>query len=226
MTEVNIAMGRNSNHQSSRFNPVLRFLAHLVSYLFHPLFISSYVMAFLIFVHPYAFNGFDQRTKVFRFLNIVLCNLLFPAFSVFLLWRLKFIQSIFLHTVKERILPYIIAMIFYWWTWHLSENLSDIPASAIHFLLGSFLALCGAFMCNIYFKISMHMTAMGGALMFFFLFSFHDEYASGLYLSLALLATGLVGTARLIASDHSRFEIWSGIFVGMLSMVAGWYWPF
>jgi hypothetical protein len=204
------------------FNPVVRFLAHLVSYLLHPLFISSYVMGFLIFFHPYAYNGFDPRTRLFRFLNIVLCNAAFPAFSVFLLWRLKFIQSIFLRTVKERIIPYIIAMIFYWWTWQLSRNLPDIPSTAIHFMLGSFLALVGAFLCNIYYKISMHATAMGGALMFFFLFSFSDEYASGLYLSVVVLLTGVVCTARLIVSDHTRWDVWSGLFIGMLAQYVAW----
>jgi hypothetical protein len=207
---------------AKEFNPVLRFLAHFISYVFHPLFISTYVMWFLIFVHPYAFIEFDHRGQVFRFLNTVLCNAFFPAFSVFLLWRLKFIQSIFLRTAKERIIPYIIAMIFYWWTWQLSRNLSGNPVMATHFLLGSFLAVCGVFFCNIYFKISMHMAAMGGALMFFFLLSFNDQYSSGLYLAIVLLVTGLVGTARLVISDHSRFEIWSGLFIGILAQYISW----
>ena len=68
----------------------------------------------------------------------------------------------------------------------------------------------------------MHSTAMGSALMFFLLFSFSDGYASGLYLSIVVLATGLVCTARLIVSDHSSFQIWSGLFIGMLSQLVSW----
>lgn len=202
--------------------PVIRFFAKLVAYVFHPLFITSYVMAFLLYVHPYAFTGFDDRTKLFRMVNIVLCNTLFPVFSVFLLWRLQFISSMHLKTVKERILPYIIAMIFYWWTWNVFKHLPDTPQSAISFLLGAFLALCGGWMCNIYFKISMHSIAMGGAMMFFFLFSFNDSYASGTYLSIVVLATGLVCTSRLLTRDHTAFEIWSGLFVGMLGQYIAW----
>src|ERR1700730_13812344 len=168
---------------------VLRLLAQFFSYIFHPLFLTSYVMAFLIFVHPYAFTGFDHTTKVLRFLTIFIFTALFPAFAVFLLWRLKlFVHSIHLHTVKERIIPYLIAMIFYWWTWNVFRNQDNTPG-AIHFFLASFLAVCGAWMCNIYFKISMHTVAMGGAMMFFLLFSAQDDYASGLYLSLAVLVT-------------------------------------
>jgi hypothetical protein len=202
---------------------VTRFFANLFSYIFHPLFISSYVMAFLIFIHPIAFAEFDPRMKVLRFLNILLCNVLFPLFAVFIMWRLKlFVSSIFLKTEKERMIPYLIAMVFYWWTWNLYKNWTDAPALAVHFLLGSFLALCGAWLCNIYFKISMHTIALGSALMFFFLFTATDDYASGLYLSIALLATGLVATSRLLLDAHSGFEIWSGVFIGMLAQFIGW----
>jgi hypothetical protein len=201
----------------------LRILAYLISYVFHPIFISTYVIGFLIFYHPYAFAGFDPTTKVFRFLTILVYNSLFPLFAVFLLWRLKLgVQTMQLRTMKERIIPYMIAMIFYWWTWHVYANLPEIPAVAIHFLLGAFLAVCGAWMFNIYFKISMHAIAVGGLTMFFFLFSFRDAYASGLYLSAAILITGLVCTARFLCSDHSPFEIWSGLFTGLLVQWIAW----
>lgn len=208
--------------QSSTLAP-LRFLAYFISYLFHPIFISTYVIGFLIFFHPYAFAGFDPTTKVFRFLTILVYNSLFPLFAVFLLWRLKLgVQSMQLHTMRERIIPYLIAMIFYWWTWHVYANLPDIPPVAIHFLLGAFLAVCGAWIFNIYFKISMHAIAVGGLTMFFFLFSFRDAYASGLYLSAALLVTGGVCTARFLCSDHTPFEIWSGLFTGLLVQWIAW----
>jgi hypothetical protein len=219
MTYSNTAV---SGRTTGNYSPVLRFFAHLVSYLFHPLFISAYVMGFLIFLHPYAFSGFDHKVKVLRFLHIVLFNALFPAFSVFLLWRLKFIDSMMLRTVKERIVPYMIAMIFYWWSWNVFRNLPDSPSMAVHFLLGAFLSICGGWFCNIWYKISMHAIAMGGALMFFFLFSFSDVYASGLYLSVALVLTGLVCTSRLILSAHNGFEVWSGLFVGLLAQYIAW----
>jgi hypothetical protein len=202
--------------------PFLRFFAHLVSYIFHPLFISSYVMGFLIFIHPYAFAGFDHKLRVLRFLNIVLCNTFFPAFSVFLMWRLGLVGSMMLRTQKERLIPYVTAMIFYFWTWFIFNGLPDIPVLAVHFLLGSFLAVCAAWFCNIYFKISMHAIAMGGALLFFCLLGFHDEYGSPLYIVLALLATGLVCTGRLILSTHSPFEVWAGLFVGILTQYIAW----
>lgn len=203
-------------------NPVLQFFGQLISYVFHPLFITSYVVGFLVFFHPSIFVGIDDHIRVLRFIHVFIFDALFPGFSVFLLWRLQFIASMHLRTPKERILPYIIAMIFYWWTWNVFKNLPEIPPVVIHFSLGAFLALCGAWMCNIYFKISMHAVAMGGALMFFFLLSFNDNYASGLYLSVALLVTGLVCTARLLTGAHTLFELYSGLAVGLLMQWIAW----
>ena len=77
MTNITTAAG-------SVRKPMFHWFAHIISYIFHPLFISAYVMGFLIFLHPYAFSGFEHKIKVLRFLHIVLFNALFPAFAVFL----------------------------------------------------------------------------------------------------------------------------------------------
>lgn len=202
---------------------VIRAFANFFSWVFHPLFITCYVMFFLIFLHPYVFAGFDYRTKVFRFLNIFLCTTFLPLFSVFLMWRLGlFMNSLQMRTTRERIIPYVIVMIFYWWPWNVFRSLPDTPSIVIHFLLGNFLAICFAWMSNIFYKISMHAVAMGGLMMFFFLFALQDSYASGLYISVAFLIAGIVCTSRFIVSDHSPVEIYSGLFVGLFAQFIAW----
>ena len=72
----------------------LKALGQLFSYLFHPLFISLYVCAYLIYLHPYAFALYDHKQKFFRLLWVFSITTFFPAFTVFLLWRLQFAKSI------------------------------------------------------------------------------------------------------------------------------------
>ncbi len=211
-----------SQSQSVSFPAPVRFLAHLFSIVFHPLFITSYVIAFLVFIHPYAFVDNDRQLKIFRFITVFFANVFLPLFSIFLCWRLKFIKSLQLKTARERIIPYIIIMVFYWWPWIVYKNIPDTPAVAVSFLLGAFLAVCGGWIANIYYKISMHAIGAGGLMMFFILFSFHDNYASGLYLAIAVAISGVVCTSRLIVSDHTYFEIYSGLFVGLLSQYIAW----
>lgn len=201
----------------------LRIFAQIVSYIFHPIFISGYVAAFLLYVHPYAFAGFDERMRTLRLLSVLVSTCLLPAFSVFLLWRLGFIRSIVARTQKERIYLYVIAMVFYFWVWYVFNNLSDSPMAIKQFLLGAFLALCLAWMANIWMLVSMHGTAVGGMLVFFILQSFTDPYMSGAYLSIALVITGLVCTARLLLGGHSRAEVYTGLLLGGLAQLAGYY---
>jgi hypothetical protein len=201
-------------------NPAIRILAHIISYIFHPIFIPSYVTAFLVYIHPYAFAGFDAKTKFFRVMFVVFDTAFLPLFSVFLMYALKLVKSVQMRTQKERILPYAAALVFFFWAWYVSRNLTDSPESFTQFLLGTFIAVCGAWIYNIYMKISMHAIAMGGLVAFFLLqVLLRQEDTTGLYLSVAVLIAGLVCTARLIVSDHNPREIYGGLVIGALSQL-------
>lgn len=196
----------------------VRVFAHIVSYVFHPLFIPAYVMAFLLYVHPFAFIGYEDRMKFLRLASVVVSTLLLPGFAIFLLWRLQFIKSIFLRTQRERIIPYVIAITFYFWVWYVFNNL-DSPMAAKQFLLGSFLAICGAWMANIWFKVSMHGTAMGGLLAFFAIQAMGYPSIGAPYLFIAVFIAGLVCTARFIVGGHTRKEMYAALLIGILAQV-------
>jgi len=200
----------------------VRFFAHFFSILFHPLLISSYVFAFLIYLHPAAFEGVDLHTKNLRMFSMVLFTLFFPALSLFLAWRLKLIKGLALNNRQDRLVGFIVTMFFYFWASYVFRNLPDVPPVAAHFVLGTFLAVCGAWMCTIFYKISLHAVAMGGLITFFILFAREDPYVSGLYLVLPVLIAGLVCSSRLILGAHNRFEMVTGFFVGILGQAVAW----
>lgn len=195
----------------------LRFPAHVISVVFHPLFIPIYVCLFLMFWHPLVFAGITPQGKV-RFLASIFVNLtLLPAAAVFLLWRLKFIDNIYLRTQRERIIPYAVTMVFSFWAWNVFRQIPAAPPLFVDFLFGTFIAVIAAWMANIYFKISMHGLAVGGMLMFTILVSLYADGSTGQYIAAALLIAGVVCTARLIVSDHKPAEVYSGLVLGALS---------
>jgi hypothetical protein len=195
---------------------VIRFFARLISFLFHPLFIPGYIAAFLLFVHPYAFSGFNEKAKMLRFASVVLLTAFFPAFTVFLLRRLGFIESIFLRTQKERIIPYVASMFFFFWIYYVSRNLPNTPPLFKTMLLGVFLGSIAALMANIYFKVSMHGIAMGGLVTFFLILALFGSFPVPVFLSISILIAGLVCSARLLLSDHQPFEVYAGFFLGVI----------
>jgi hypothetical protein len=200
----------------------VRILAHFFSILFHPLLISSYVFAFLIYLHPAVFEGVDAHTRNLRMFSMILFTILFPAVSLFLAWRLKLIKNLTLENRQDRLVGFIVSMFFYFWASYVFRNLPDVPTVAAHFVLGTFLAVCGAWMCTIFYKVSLHAVAMGGLISFFILFAREDPYVSGLYLVLPILVCGLVCSSRLILGAHTRFELITGFFVGIAAQAIAW----
>ncbi len=201
----------------------IRALAHFFSWVFHPLFIPAYVTAFLVFIDPYTFAGFNMKYSLFRLIFVVFNTAFIPGFAVFLMWRLKLIQSMHLRTQKERIIPYAAAMIFYFWAWYVAHRQKENPEPFIDFLLGSFLAVCAAWFLNIVNKVSMHAIAIGGFAMFFLLHAFSQSDVTGIYFSIAILIAGVVCTSRLIVSDHTPAEIYLGLIAGAFcQVIAGW----
>ncbi len=193
----------------------VRLFGHIVSFFFHPLFIPSYITAFLVYADPYAFAGLPDKGKIFKVVSVIFSTAFLPFFSVALMKQLGFIKSIFLRSQKDRIIPYITCMVFYFWIWYVSKNLHDHP-SLVAMLLAVFLSCIVGMMANIYYKISMHGIAAGALFVFFIWLAFNSTMPFGTYLSIAIFITGLVCTARFIVSDHNAFEIYSGLLAGAL----------
>ncbi len=203
---------------------IVTMLAKIVSYVFHPLFIPTYVFIFLVYQVPYEFAGITDYQLKLRMFSIFWLTAFFPAFAVFLLWRLKFSESIFLRTQKERIAPYIITMFFYWWMYYLSRNFTDQPAVLKFFYMGIFVATVFGLILNNYFKISLHAMGVGGALAAIILFAMYYQMPLGVSMSVAALIAGAVCTSRFLVSDHTNTEIYTGLFVGIgCQLLAYWF---
>ena len=195
---------------------VVRILAHAISYIFHPMFVPLYVALFVLFVHPLLFAGFTYDMKI-RLAATVFVNLtLLPAATVFLCWRLKFVNSLHMDDQKERIIPLAAAMIFYFWCWYVLKNNVAVPEQFRTFLLGCFLTIIGGWLANIVFKVSLHALAMGGVAAFFFILTFGADGSSAQYLAAVLIICGAVCSARLLVGAHVPADVYAGFLVGAL----------
>ena len=223
-----LAVNENNNLEEISIpeNPVqpntLRIPAAIISYIFHPLFIPVYFMSFLIWVQPQFFAAFDVWDKLKYLIQVIVNCTFLPLISILLLRQLKFIDSIFLKTQKDRIAPYIIIMVFYFWNWYVFKNLYAIN-EIVSFSLAMFIASILGFLANIFFKISMHAIAMGLTCTFFSILTFTLSANLTIYLSASLLIAGLVCTSRLIVSDHSPREIFMGFLYGVFSQLIAYF---
>jgi len=202
---------------------VLRIAAKIISFIFHPVFVPVYIMCFLVYIHPYLFAGFSNQNKSIAMIQAFVMFTFFPVVTVLLLKALKFINTIYLYTQKDRIIPFVACGIWYFWIWYVWHNLPEYPVAAVQFALGVFIASSIGLLTNIYMKVSMHAISVGVMITFILLLAFSQDISFGIYISVALFIAGLVCTARFIVSDHTQKEVYVGLFVGVVSqLLGGW----
>ena len=97
--------------------PALKIPAVIFSYIFHPVFVPVWIILFLVYIHPSYFSGFSEKGKLQTVIISVINLVLFPLFSIGLMKALGFIDSIFLRTRKDRIIPYMACGIFFFWAY-------------------------------------------------------------------------------------------------------------
>lgn len=198
----------------------------VISYLAHPIFVPTLFFLVCIQLLPYEFVGIDPFKLKLKLFGVFWFTAFFPAFGVFLLWRLKFIQSIYIETSKERIIPYFISMFFYWWMYYLSKNFTDQPAILKSFYFGIFISTALGVVANNYLKVSLHGMAWGGLLTALVCLWYHYNLnISGIIIVTAFL-TALVCYARLQLKSHSDKEVYVGIILGLFCQAFGYWFVF
>jgi hypothetical protein len=138
-----------------------------------------------------------------------------------LLKALGFIQSIQLPTQKDRIIPYVACITFFFWSYYVSKQLGD-PVELRAFLLSAFITSSASLIINNYMKVSMHALGVGGMLAFFVLLLFANKLDDVSSLLAAVLITGITCSSRLIVSDHKSVEIYTGLITGILIQLVAW----
>jgi len=184
--------------------------AKFISYVFHPLFIPLYITYFIIQIRSYQLAGINDWINLRILLQVFVNCTFLPLASILLLRALKFIDSVFLKTQRDRIIPYIICMIF---------EIKDLVSVSMAIFNASVLG----FLVNISMKVSMHAISVGVMTTFVALLAFSDSSSFSFYLSITVLIAGIVCTSRLIVSDHSQKEIYYGFLIGILSQLAAHY---
>ncbi|RYD77230.1 MAG: hypothetical protein EOP53_13325 [Sphingobacteriales bacterium] len=218
-----ISDNRNQAAPALKVSPVLKLIASVLSYIFHPIFLPLYAVWFIAYVHPSFLSGFSDGMRLRTVLITAQNAVFYPLFSVLLLKGVGFISSIFLRTQKDRIIPYMACGIFFFWTFIVFKEQGLFPKILPSFMLGVFLASSAALLANIYFKISMHAIGVGGVVGLFIIIAGTNTMLMTWPLGIALLVAGLVCSARLLITDHTPKDIYSGLAAGLLAQFVAAY---
>lgn len=195
----------------------MKIFSHILSTLFSPLLVPTYgvALAFLCSMLAVTPPGVRVRLTIVAF--IITC--LLPLVAIFLLHKLGIIKDRQLNERTERTYPYIASAIAYGacaWTLHHA----NAPAWLWLFMVGGVVAVVVNTIVNRWWKISAHLAAMGGLLALAFrIAAEHVVLPSVNYLAVVsaiVIATGLVGTARIFLGRHSLLQVLAGAANGFL----------
>ncbi len=201
---------------------VLKFFANLVSYIFHPVFMPVIVSSLLFDLSLAGFAGISRADYYSKWISIIAINtLIFPLITALLLKGLGFIKSIYMYDQKDRIIPLIATMVFYFWAYHVFSNINP-PFILKVLLLGTFWGVIVLFMLNIFFKISMHTMAAGGVLGLMIVLLISSPVSMAIPFFGTIIIAGLIGTARLLLGAHKPGEIWAGYIFGVIVQLAAY----
>jgi hypothetical protein len=192
-------------------------LARVISYVFHPLLIPTYILLLLLNLNSFLTLSLPVSFKLTLAGVVFLTTVLFPLFLTWMLYRLSIISSVVMAAKEERIYPILAISVFYYLTYFL---LRGIHISAIFsiYMLGATLLAILSLMVNFYRKISLHMIGIGSFTGLFlglslnFGINLHAEICAG------ILLAGIIGFARLKSNAHQPAEIYSGFAMGVFVM--------
>ncbi|MCY7410470.1 MAG: hypothetical protein LH473_09365 [Chitinophagales bacterium] len=196
----------------------MKTLANIISVLFHPLALPTYAFVMIYFMNPLLFANYNEKQLSQIFLMVVINTFIFPAFSIFLVWKLGFVKSLAMDDAKERLDPFIVSGVFYIWAYVVFRK-SGLPQILDVVILGATITLFAIFMINLFRKVSLHAGGMGSMIIITLAMCMITGANFNLLLFGIVLLAGIVGTCRIFLNAHDTYEVFTGYLIGMVGMM-------
>lgn len=193
-------------------------VARIVSYIFHPLIIPTYAILILFNISSHYVHVLPFNYKMILLGFVFLFTFLLPSVALFFMVKLKLVDSLEMHSRRERPAALLIVALFFYATYYIFNQL---PVNKIFtiYMLGATLLVLISLLINYFYKISLHMMALGALLASLVGFSFLIHQDIRIYLFLLIIISGITGTARLILHAHTPLQVYTGFLLGVFVML-------
>jgi len=216
----------------------MKAVARVFSFVFHPLFVLTYMTLILLWTNPFSFGWRHVAEADTLLIIMIMTTITLPGLAVLMMKALGWVDTFELKTQTERIGPFLVAGVMYLSLYLHVTHAETFPVSLRIAVLGTLISLWGCFFINMFMKVSLHATGMGGlvaiALLTKWVFGY-DEAQIGLpgganlvvpvntLLYIIILIAGIVCTSRLIVKAHERRDIYAGFILGFTSIMISWF---
>ena len=198
-------------------------LANIISYIFHPMFMLTYLMAYFLFTNNYFSFFVSPVKKLFLISAVVVFSVILPFLNMVLLKKLGYIKSMQAKQANERFMPYVSTITLYVGLIYILHDLS-IPYFFKQLILVSLMVIAVDFIINFFTKISAHASAIGGCIGVIYFYQYISTNGDITPICICVVIAGLIGFARLYLNEHSPKQVYSGFTVGFLTSLACLTW--
>lgn len=194
----------------------LHILSQTISGLLYPLFMPTYGMVLYMMAMKHRLSHLPNLYINMSIGGTVFLSAIVPILLIILLWKTGSISSLTITDAKQRTTPYIYTLICYgFWAYFLRATM-QLPIFLLLVAIGAMVALLAVTIINHWWKISAHLTGIGGLLGG--ICSFAINYST---LPIALIITVLVAAlllmyARLYLNAHTPLQVICGFLLGLL----------
>ncbi|MBN1111491.1 MAG: hypothetical protein JXA53_01075 [Bacteroidales bacterium] len=195
----------------------MRALSNIISVLLHPIIMPTLGLLILFNSGTYLqFVPYEYKRVIF--LIVIIITGIMPVLLMPLLRLKKMITSYKINERSERIVPMFFTTVFYAINiWYLHRL--QAPVSVELFYIGVFLSVLASWIISYFWKISAHMVGIGGivGLIIVVIFRFYTQL--NFFLICAIIAAGLIGTARLYLKEHTAAQVYLGFLLGVVAVI-------
>jgi len=188
--------------------------ASLLSSIINPLIVPTLGILLLFNIDSHLAFSISQPVKRLILAIVFFNTCIAPVFIIFLLKKFGIINDVLLNERKDRLIPLLLSALFYFAAYFLLRQVS-IPNILPVYILGATLLILLTLLITYRWKISIHMTTMGGLTGFILSFGYIYQIDISITLILTFLVSGLLGTARLIVNAHNLSQVLAGYALGV-----------
>ena len=143
-------------------------------------------------------------------------TLIIPIILLLFLWRKGYIDSLHIDNAKQRTTPYIYTLICYgFWAYFVRVTVK-MPTFMLLVAIGAMVALLAVTIINHWWKISAHLTGIGGLLGGICSFALNYSTLPLMLIIIVLLLSLLLMYARLYLQAHTPMQVVCGFLLGLL----------
>lgn len=192
----------------------------LFSYVLHPIFMPVFGTVFYLFGSE---NYFVIEQKYLILIQVSIIMLFIPMCIYYLLKTIGKVDSIMLSDVSQRRIPLAVQALLI--AILIGKSITaDVVPELHYFFLGGMISSCAALVLSLVkIKASLHTMGISALTVFVVGLSIHNQTNALYYISLLLLANGIVAASRLEMNAHNGKELAIGFVSGILPQVALWY---